>query len=244
MPHDEKPADGYASPPCLAHEIDPAYFDPLGVTPQQAQDVARWRKAERARLLAERAALSVDTRKAAAISIAEHLDSLLAQRSIGINGLTISAWWPIKAEIDLRFWLAGLAARGARAALPLVETKAAPLIFREWTPDTRMERGIWNIPVPAEGPDILPDITLSPVVGWDRNGYRLGYGGDYTTPFGNWGRTQHLGNCNNFSPATRHSHAGHCDRNRPSRPKTGLIGRSQKVLLPLGSLTEVNSKHV
>ncbi|MEY8144753.1 5-formyltetrahydrofolate cyclo-ligase [Falsihalocynthiibacter sp. CO-5D18] len=179
MSHDEKPADGYASPPCLAHEIDPAYFDPLGVTPQQAQDVARWRKAERVRLLAERAALSVDTRKAAAIAIAEHLDSLLAQRSIDINGLTISAWWPIKAEIDLRFWLAGLAARGARAALPLVETKAAPLIFREWTPDTRMERGIWNIPVPAEGPDILPDITLSPVVGWDRNGYRLGYGGGY-----------------------------------------------------------------
>ncbi|MDZ4094618.1 MAG: hypothetical protein U1D35_06875 [Paracoccaceae bacterium] len=34
---------GYASPPCLAPEIDPAYFDPLAVDPQQDLDVARWR---------------------------------------------------------------------------------------------------------------------------------------------------------------------------------------------------------
>jgi len=179
MCKDDTTSRGYASPPCLAREIDPAYFDPLGVDPQQAQDVARWRKGERARLLAERAALSVDHRKAAAVAIAAHLDRLLAQRLKSLDGMTISAWWPIKAEIDLRFWLAGLAARGARAALPLVATKAAPLIFRIWTPETRMERGFWNIPVPAEGPDIVPDITLSPVVGWDSAGYRLGYGGGY-----------------------------------------------------------------
>lgn len=176
---DEPAFGGYASPPCLAHEIDPAYFDPLGVDPQQARDVARWRKAERARLLAERTALSVDSRKAAAIAIAAHLDRLLGRRRKSLDGLTISAWWPIKAEIDLRFWLEGLAARGARAALPLVATRAAPLIFRAWTPETRMERGFWNIPVPAEGPDIAPDITLSPVVGWDGAAYRLGYGGGY-----------------------------------------------------------------
>lgn len=169
----------YASPACLAHEIDPAYFDPLAVDAQQAQDVARWRKAERSRLLAERAALSVEARKTAGAAIAQHLDTLLSQRFTSLEGLTISAWWPIKAEIDLRFWLAGLAARGARAALPLVSTKAAPLTFRAWTPATKMERGFWNIPVPAEGPDIAPDITLSPVVGWDGGAYRLGYGGGY-----------------------------------------------------------------
>lgn len=178
MTDDDAPK-GYASPPCLAHEIDPAYFDPLAVDPQQARDVARWRTSERTRLLERRAALSVEARKAAAVAIARHLDTLLAQRFDSLDGLTISAWWPIKAEIDLRFWLAGLAERGARAALPLVAVKAAPLIFREWTPATKMERGFWNIPVPAEGPEIAPDITLSPVVGWDGAFYRLGYGGGY-----------------------------------------------------------------
>ncbi|WP_339745870.1 5-formyltetrahydrofolate cyclo-ligase [uncultured Maricaulis sp.] len=170
---------GYASPPCLAHEIDPAYAGFAAVDPQQALDVARWRKAERTRLLAERAALSVATRQAAALAVTTHLDQLLARRFDSLAGLTVSAWWPIRAELDLRPWLAGLAARGARAALPLVATKAAPLVFREWTPQTRMEKGFWNILVPAEGPDILPDIVLSPLVGWDGGGYRLGYGGGY-----------------------------------------------------------------
>jgi 5-formyltetrahydrofolate cyclo-ligase len=179
MTKDNAPARPYASPACFAHEIDPCYVNPLAVDPQQASDVARWRRVERARLLTARAALPTQTRQTAARAIADHLDQLLADRFVTLNGLTISAWWPIKAELDLRFWLAGLAARGARAALPIVATRAAPLIFRLWTPETRMERGFWNIPVPAEGPTVVPDITLSPVVGWDAAGNRLGYGGGY-----------------------------------------------------------------
>ena len=177
-PDDDTPRE-YASPPCLAHQIDPAYVNPPAVDPQQVQDVARWRCAERIRLLAERAALPVEVRRAAAVAIADHLDQLLATRFATITGLTISAWWPIEAELDLRFWLASLAARGARGALPLVVARASPLMFRVWTPETRMERGFWNIPVPADGPYITPDITLAPVVGWDAAGYRLGYGGGY-----------------------------------------------------------------
>jgi len=180
MPDDDdmKPP-GFASPPCLAHEIDPAYFDPLASDPQQSLDVARWRKAERVRLLAERSALPVATRQAAAEAIAGHLDRYLADRFGSIAGMTISAWWPIKAELNLRHWLERLAGQAACAALPVVVKPAAPLVFRMWTPETRMERGVWNIPVPAEGGEVVPDITLLPLVGWDGAGYRLGYGGGY-----------------------------------------------------------------
>ncbi|MBI1172535.1 5-formyltetrahydrofolate cyclo-ligase [bacterium] len=163
-----------ASSPCLAGECDPTHVDA-----EQARDVARWRKAERQRLLDERAALPVAARHAASEAIAGHLDRLLADRFPSLQGMTISAWWPIKAELNLRAWLSGLQARGARAALPIVVTKGAPLVFRHWTPDTKMERGFWNIPVPAEGPEVRPDITLAPVVGWDAAAYRLGYGGGY-----------------------------------------------------------------
>ena len=133
-----------ASPPCLAAEFDPAIVDP-----EQARDVARWRSAERQRLLAERAAMSVESRHVATHTIAGHLDRLLADRFGLLDVVTISAWWPIKAELNLRTWLAGLAARGAQAALPIVATRGAPLVFRPWTPDTRMESGFWNIPVPS-----------------------------------------------------------------------------------------------
>ncbi len=157
----------------------PGYFDPLAVDPQQAQDLARWRKAERVRLLAERAALSVAHRHAASEVIAEHLDRLLVAKFQTVKGLAISAWWPIKAELNLRHYLTDLVARGAVVALPVVLTPAAPLVFRPWTPDCKMVQGFWKIPIPAEGPEVVPDVTLAPVVGWDDAGFRLGYGGGY-----------------------------------------------------------------
>ena len=38
---------------------------------------------------------------------------------------------------------------------------------------------VWNIPVPADGDWITPDIALAPVVGFDAARFRLGYGGGY-----------------------------------------------------------------
>ena len=134
---------------------------------------------KRQRLLSARTALSVAARREAATSIARSLDSFFAEQNASLEGLTISAWWPIRGEIDLRRWLGALAARGSRAALPVVAKKATPLIFRAWAPASQMKRGFWDIPVPAEGGDLVPDIILCPVVGWDALGYRLGYGGGY-----------------------------------------------------------------
>ena len=175
---DDTPRD-YASPPCLAPQIDPTYFDPLAVDPTQARDVARWRKAERLRLLEERAAMSVNARHEASEIIAVHLDKLLAERFASVEGLVISAWWPIKAELNLRHWLTDLVTRGAQVALPVVLVPSTPLVFRPWTPDCHMVQGFWKIPVPADGPEVVPDVTLAPVVGWDDAGFRLGYGGGY-----------------------------------------------------------------
>lgn len=141
--------------------------------------LTQWRDSERARLLDLRLAMSVATRHAASVAVAEHLDSLLADQCGPVAGLTISAWWPIKAELNLRHWMERLITRGARVALPVVVMRAAPLVFRPWTPDCQMEQGVWKIPVPVDGPEVTPDILLAPLVGWDEVGFRLGYGGGY-----------------------------------------------------------------
>ncbi|WP_372884402.1 5-formyltetrahydrofolate cyclo-ligase [Shimia sp.] len=173
-------AGGYASPPCMAHEIDPTYFDPLGVEAQQARDVARWRRAERGRLLEARRALGVEGIRAVGAALVRHVGDALAARIGSRRDLVVSVYWPIKSEPDLRPLMQDLTERGLRVALPLVETKRAPLVFREWTPRTRMQRGDWNIPVPPpDAPELRPDIALAPLVGWDDGGYRLGYGGGY-----------------------------------------------------------------
>lgn len=180
MTKDSEMPGRYASSPCMAGEVAPDYFDPLGVDPEQARDVARWRQAERARLRAERQALSVQARAAAGAALGGHLHGLLTARFDGAKGRIFSAYWPIKGEPDLRPLMRDLHDAGVTVCLPIVETRFAPLAFRRWTPDTHMVRGDWNIPVPPpEAEALTPDIALAPVMGWDGVGYRLGYGGGY-----------------------------------------------------------------
>lgn len=170
----------YASPPCMAAEVDPTYFDPDYVDPEQARDVARWRKAERQRLRAERDALSVAERAAKGEAIGAHLLDFLRARFGSLAGRVFSGYWPIKGEPDLRPVLAALHREGVLVALPIVEVKAAPLVFRRWTPETKMVRGDWNIPVPPpEAEAVVPEISLAPVMGWTDGAFRLGYGGGY-----------------------------------------------------------------
>lgn len=171
---------GFSSPPCYAAEIAPDYFDPLAVDPEQARDVTRWRKAERVRLRDERQRLTVDARQAIGAALITHLRDVLRTKFGGARGRVFSAYWPIKGEPDLRPLMTELHAAGVFVALPIVETKAAPLTFRRWTPETKMVRGDWNIPVPPpDAPELTPEIALAPLVGWTAEGYRLGYGGGY-----------------------------------------------------------------
>ena len=170
----------FVSPPCMAAEVDPGYFDPLAVDPEQAHDVARWRTAERKRLREARRGLTSPQRHAIHEALMAGLERQIAVQSAGTGHGIVAFYWPIKDEPDLRSLMTEMHASGRRIALPLVETRAAPLVFRQWTPETRMERGHWNIPVPpGDAPEVTPDVVLAPLMGWDREGYRLGYGGGY-----------------------------------------------------------------
>lgn len=138
-------------------------------------EVALWRKAERARLIEARLAISAETRAAMAEKIAEGLDAAIGD----VADRTVSLYWPFRGEPDMRPWMSSVIARGGTIALPIVVEKAHPMIFRAYKPGDRLEKGVWNIPIPAEGPAILPDIVVSPLVGVDPQRYRLGYGGGF-----------------------------------------------------------------
>lgn len=176
----QRPTSGFSSPPCYAADLAADYFDPLHVDPQQALDVARWRKSERIRLRSERQNLSAEDRKLISTSLMDHLRELLQARFKGARNRVLSAYWPIKAEPDLRPLMTELHQFGVSVALPIVETRAAPLTFRRWIPGMAMVRRDWNIPVPPrEAQELTPEISLAPLVGWTADGYRLGYGGGY-----------------------------------------------------------------
>lgn len=178
MTEDDDPRD-YASPACMAAEVAPGYFDPFAVDEATARDVARWRKSERARLLAEREAMPEDAQRKTANAIAAHLDDVLASRFGGAQDMVIAVYWPIRAEVDLRDWMARQSSRGVRVALPVVTGRDQPLIFRPWSPDTLMRIARWNIAEPDTELSVQPQIILAPLVGWDAARFRMGYGGGF-----------------------------------------------------------------
>ncbi len=143
---------------------------------QETPGTTEWRKTMRQELIEARQAIPVAARQEADARLAERLDALIGD----VKGLTISLYWPFRGEPDLRKWAAACRDRGASLALPVVVAKAAPLEFRRWAPGDKLEKGVWNIPIPPDSAEVVaPDIVLSPVVGLDDAQFRLGYGGGF-----------------------------------------------------------------
>ncbi|TDH60965.1 5-formyltetrahydrofolate cyclo-ligase [Dankookia rubra] len=141
---------------------------------QRWEEVRAWRKAQRKTLMAQRLSIPRDERARRDEAITARLRHLLpAPRGC------IAVYWPFKGEYDPRPLMRSLHDLGVRLSLPVVVERARPLVFREWRPGIHLVPGIWDIPVPAEGTAVLPDAILAPVVGFDTQGYRLGYGGGY-----------------------------------------------------------------
>jgi 5-formyltetrahydrofolate cyclo-ligase len=139
-----------------------------------------WRRAERARQIEARLRVPVADRQQASADIATRLDAYCRDRGLLATPTVISGYWPLRGEPDLRPWLGKLHEQGHTVVLPLVIEKGAPLKFRRWFPGCAMEKGFWNIPVPAAPEEFIPQVLLAPVVGWDPACcYRLGYGGGY-----------------------------------------------------------------
>jgi 5-formyltetrahydrofolate cyclo-ligase len=137
-------------------------------------EVKVWRRGERERLLAMRQALPADDRRRRG----EHIEAEL-RRLIAARPGALGVYWPFRAEFDPRGIVDWAVADGRVVALPVVVDKKGPLEYRSWRPGEKLVDGVWNIPVPEKRELVVPAIVLAPVVGFDRQCYRLGYGGGY-----------------------------------------------------------------
>lgn len=138
-------------------------------------DLSAWRKHERVRLLAEREALTPETLAELRARIDQNLE-----RSFGdlVHGI-LAFCWPYRNEYDARHLAAALRRRGALTALPVVVAPRTPLVFREWRPGISLVEGPLGIPYPVGSTEVRPDNVLLPMLGWDGDGFRLGYGGGF-----------------------------------------------------------------
>jgi len=93
------------------------------------------------------------------------------------EGMIIAGVWPIRTEIDIRGLMERLRDAGATITLPHAPDRAGALDFRLYDGGTPPAMDAWGIPAPLRtAPVLLPDLVLVPLLGFDLEGGRLGYG--------------------------------------------------------------------
>ena len=94
----------------------------------------------RSAMLAWRGALGEEERRAAAGDL---LATLRRERPIATPAV-VSGFWPIKDEIDIRPLMMELFNEGCQLALPVVQGRGLPLLFRAWRPGDPLEKGVFG----------------------------------------------------------------------------------------------------
>ncbi|HEY3778933.1 MAG TPA: 5-formyltetrahydrofolate cyclo-ligase [Rhizomicrobium sp.] len=143
-------------------------------TPEPA-DLRAWRNSERARLLDIRRNMPAAEHRNAGEMIARTLNAFLPPGTQELLG----CYWPFRREFNCVPYMREQVRAGGGVALPVVRGRGQPLEFRHWTEEAVMEKGVWDIPHPAEGPPVIPTALLISLVGFDEAGFRLGYGAAY-----------------------------------------------------------------
>ena len=124
----------------------------------------------------KRAALSQTTHAEFSAAIVKHLrhslKMLALKKSVGFC-------MPIQNEPNILPFILESQKKGIVTAMAKVLAKNAPLIFVPWKDGEPLEPDACGIPAPILNEKILPEILLIPLLAFDENGFRLGYGGGY-----------------------------------------------------------------
>lgn len=135
----------------------------------------------------EKAALRKRAKTVRAAALAKY--GYMAGRSMAMGGLdfvtirygcVVACFSPMPDEIDPLALFLKLNSDGFKLALPQMQGKGLPLVMRAWTPGDRLIAGTWGIKEPGpEAPVVEPEVVFVPLLAFDRQGYRLGYGGGF-----------------------------------------------------------------
>lgn len=111
-------------------------------------------------------------------ALGHRLTTLLLESSLIPPQAIIGGFMPMHSEIDITPLLNTLHQSGHAIALPQTPPMGQRLIFRTWTPQTKMLPGRFGTHHP-DAPILEPDFLLIPLLAFDLAGHRLGYGGGY-----------------------------------------------------------------
>ena len=103
---------------------------------------------------------------------------LLSEVLAGHRGVSLSGYMAIRTEIDPISAMAEAAAYGP-VGVPVIQAAGLPLKFSRWEPGCELKNGPFGAMIPERDDFFEPEILVVPLVAFDRQGGRLGYGGGF-----------------------------------------------------------------
>jgi 5-formyltetrahydrofolate cyclo-ligase len=138
-------------------------------------NLAQQKQALRNEARARRAALKAAAPDAAHAIAKNILTSIPLQ-----SDAVVAAYIAARDELDPKELILALRVHGVAIALPRVAAKNAALSFHLWRKNTSPMKGTYELYEAArDWPLARPTIVLVPLLAFDTEGFRLGYGGGY-----------------------------------------------------------------
>ena len=141
-------------------------------------DVPAQRRALRQQLADRRNALP----PAARVAAAQGLRRTLEQLPEYFTDAPVAGYWACRGELPLNLVISPLVSRGQQFLLP-VTTADQHLLFAPWQAGDAVQPNRFGIPEPVTPSTWMTpaqvELVLVPLLGFDRRGHRLGYGGGY-----------------------------------------------------------------
>ena len=108
-----------------------------------------------------------------------NINNFISFLEINIKNVNIlGGYYPSNHEIDDLEILGLLEKKNVRISLPIIR-KNNQMDFFSWSKNDPLKINKFGIPEPISSRKIYPDILLVPLVGYDNNLNRLGYGGGF-----------------------------------------------------------------
>ena len=104
-------------------------------------------------------------------------NSILKKLNFNKN-INIGGYYPINSEIGCLDILEKLEKNNFKISLPITK-KNHDMDFYEWSFQNTLRISYQGIPEPNSKKKVFPDVLIVPLVGFDKNKFRLGYGGGF-----------------------------------------------------------------